>query len=171
MLRAVSEATARLEGAGFETVAISPYPQAAATFEAFQHIFTHRLADLEFAKGYAEWIRTQGRRVTEMELLLARSHAIVLPGVLRKFWQVDAVLSPTLACDPPRRGHFLDRDHQENFDEQTRWSPWGSLFNVAKLPAISVPWPVPNHPPVGVHLGGITLDDASLLGLAQVLHP
>lgn len=171
MLRAVSEATARLEGAGFETVAISPYPQAAATFEAFQHIFTHRLTDLEFAEGYAEWIRAQGRRVTEMELLLARGHAIVLPGVLRKFWQVDAVLSPTLAFDPPRRGYFLARDHQENFDEQTRWSPWGSLFNVAKLPAISVPWPVPNHPPVGVHLGGITLDDASLLGLAQVLHP
>ena len=52
-----------------------------------------------------------------------------------------------------------------------RWSPWGSLFNMARLPAISVPWAVPNHPPVGVHLGGITLSDAALLGLARILHP
>ena len=65
----------------------------------------------------------------------------------------------------------LALEHQANFDEQTRWSPWGSLFNVAQLPAICVPWPVRDHPPVGVHLGSLTLDESSLLGLAQVLHP
>ena len=171
MLRAVGEATATFEGAGFETVAISPYPQAAATFEAFQHIFSRRLAGLDFAAGYAEWIRAKGRRVTDSEFAAARAHAAQLPEMLAQEWEVDAILSPMLAFDPPRRGHFLALEHQANFDEQTRWSPWGSLFNVAQLPAISVPWPVRDHPPVGVHLGSLTLDDASLLGLAQVLHP
>ena len=170
LLNAVREATARLEGAGFETVALSPYPQAAQTFEAFQHIFTRRLAGLESAAGYTEWIRARGRRVSDAQLAAARAHAAALPALLAKFWQVDAILTPMLAFDPPRRGHFVALAHQENFDEQTRWSPWGSLFNVAQLPAISVPWPVPHHPPVSVHLGSVTLDESALLGLAQVLH-
>ena len=76
-----------------------------------------------------------------------------------------------LTTDPPRIGHFLSLSHAENFAAQTRWSPWGSLFNMARLPAISVPWTIPNHPPVGVHLGSITLSDAALLGLAHILHP
>ena len=36
--------------------------------------------------------------------------------------------------------------------------------------AVSLPWPVPGHPPVGVHLGALTLDDAALLHLAGELH-
>ncbi|MDO5032968.1 amidase [Corynebacterium sp.] len=170
MLRAVREATAQLEGAGVETVAISPYPQAAETFQAFQHIFTRKLAGLEEAEGYAAWIRQRGQQVSDAEFAAAQAHAAALPGLLAQHWQVDALLSPVLTSDPPRRGTFQAMDHQENFDAQTRWSPWGSLFNVARLPAISLPWPVPNHPPVGVQLGGITLDDAGLLGLARVLH-
>jgi len=54
--------------------------------------------------------------------------------------------------------------------EQTRWSPWGSLFNVAQLPAISVPWTVDSQAPVGVQVGSITLKDAELLHLASILH-
>jgi len=85
--------------------------------------------------------------------------------------EVDAIVTPMLTADPPPRGHFLSLPHAENFDAQTRWSPWASLFNMAQLPAISVPWAIPAHPPVGVHLGGITLSDAQLLGLAHILHP
>lgn len=101
----------------------------------------------------------------------ARAHVRQLPGLLAQEWGVDAILTPMLTTDPPRIGSFLSLPHAENFAAQTRWSPWGSLFNMARLPAISVPWAVPNHPPVGVHLGGITLSDAALLGLAHILHP
>ncbi|HAT1131616.1 amidase [Corynebacterium striatum] len=170
MLHAVKEATTALEAQGFETVAISPYPQAAETFETFQRLFMWRLATLPDAAGYTDWVRQRGKLISKEEHTAARLHAAALPELLAQYWQVDAVLSPMLAYDPPRRGTFLSLEHQENFDEQTRWSPWGSLFNVAKLPAVSIPWPVRDHPPVGVQLGSITLDDAELLGLAKALH-
>ena len=170
MLHAVKEATTALEAQGFETVAISPYPQAAETFETFQRLFMWRLATLPDAAGYTDWVRQRGKLISKEKHTAARLHATALPELLAQYWQVDAVLSPMLAYDPPRCGTFLSLDHQENFDEQTRWSPWGSLFNVAKLPAVSIPWPVHDHPPVGVQLGSITLDDAELLGLAKALH-
>ena len=152
-------------------VPISPYPQARATFAHFRTTFTSRLAGLNPAAGYAEWIAQQGRRVSAAELAAARAHVRQLPDLLAQEWGVDAILTPMLTTDPPRIGSFLSLPHAENFAAQTRWSPWGSLFNMARLPAISVPWAVPNHPPVGVHLGGITLSDAALLGLAHILHP
>jgi amidase len=86
-----------------------------------------------------------------------------------------------LAYTPPQIGTFLALEHEENFMEQTRWSPWGSLFNVAQLPAISIPWTLTAgagvglsaqtaQTPVGVQVGSVTLDDAQLLHLASVLH-
>ena len=170
-LRAAREAAQRLQAAGFTVVPISPYPQARATFAHFRTTFTSRLAGLNPAAGYAEWIAQQGRRVSAAELAAARAHVRRLPDLLAQEWGVDAILTPMLTTDPPRIGSFLSLPHAENFAAQTRWSPWGSLFNMARLPAISVPWAVPNHPPVGVHLGGITLSDAALLGLAHILHP
>ena len=170
-LRATREAAQRLQAAGFTVVPISPYPQARATFAHFRTTFTSRLAGLNPAAGYAEWIAQQGRRVSSAELAAARAHVRQLPGLLAQEWGVDAILTPMLTTDPPRIGSFLSLPHAENFAAQTRWSPWGSLFNMARLPAISIPWAVSNHPPVGVHLGGITLSDAALLGLAHILHP
>ena len=170
-LRAAREAAQRLQAAGFQVAPISPYPQARSTFAHFRNIFTSRLAELHPAEGYAEWIAQQGRRVSSAEVAAARAHVRQLPDLLAQEWGVDAILTPMLTTDPPRTGYFLSLSHEENFAAQTRWSPWGSLFNMAQLPAISVPWTIPNHPPVGVHLGGITLSDASLLGLAHILHP
>lgn len=170
MLRAVEEAVSALEGAGFETVAISPYPQAAHTFQTFQDLFTYRLRALPDAEDYVAWLRDKGRRVSVAEYTQARAHSRALPELLAQHWQVDAILSPVLAFDPPPLGYFRGNAHQENFDAQTRWSPWCSLFNVAHLPAISVPWALPGRAPVGLQLGAITLDDAALLSLAGVLH-
>ena len=89
--------------------------------------------------SYTDWVRQRGKLISKEEHTAARLHAAALPELLAQYWQVDAILSPMLAYDPPRRGTFLSLDHQESFDEQTRWSPWGSLFNVAKLPAVSIP--------------------------------
>ncbi len=73
--------------------------------------------------------------------------------------------------DPPPLGYFAALDPEDNFREQTRWSPWGSLFNMTGAAAVSVPWELPGRPPVGVHLGAVRLSDAELLGLARELHP
>ncbi|WP_018016517.1 amidase [Corynebacterium capitovis] len=171
MRRAVLDAARVLEGAGFETVALSPYPGAADTFAAFRTLFTSGFAELAPTSGYPEWVRRQGRAVKAGDLGRARAHAAALPELLAHQWQVDALLSPVLTTDPPPRGAFRKLSHPDNFNAQTRWSPWCSLFNVARLPALSLPWQVAGGPPVGIHLGGITLSDAALLTLARTLHP
>lgn len=171
MLRALDEAADTLRSAGHEVIDIAPYPTADDTFEAFRHIFTTRLNRLPAGEGYVEWVRQQGLRVSAAQLRAAHQHAAGLKSMLAAYWRCDAVLSPTLAFDPPPVGTFLSLPHAENFAHQTRWSPWGSLFNVAHLPAISVPWQVRGRAPVGIQLGGIMLADAPLLALASILHP
>lgn len=171
MRTATLEAAAALRAAGYETVGITRYPEAAKTFEAFRAIFSSKLAKVAPATGYVDWVKQLGRSFSASDVAAARNHAAHLPYLLAHTWQVDAIVSPMLSSDPPAQGTFRALPHQENFDAQTRWSPWGSLFNVARLPAISIPWPVPGRAPVGVQLGGITLDDAQLLALATALHP
>lgn len=181
--RAVDEAAAQLSAAGYPVEEIAPYPTADVTFESFRHIFTSRLAGMEAGEGYFEWVRQQGLKVSKRMLDDALRHASGLPRLLADCWRVDAIITPMLAYAPPPIGTFLSLDHEENFREQTRWSPWGSLFNVAHLPAISVPWslspgvsaPKARTPatqaPIGVQVGSITLTDAQLLHLASSLHP
>ncbi|WP_293771676.1 amidase [uncultured Corynebacterium sp.] len=170
MLRAVAQARTALNAAGYECIDIDPYPQAHQTFESFRRIFTAHTAGLEDAEGYVAWVRDLGRQVSTRQLADARNHAAHLPFLLAHTWQVDAILTPMLAFDPPARGTFRALPHPENFDAQTRWSPWGSLFNVARLPAVCLPWEVPGRQPVGVQLGSITLSEPELLGLALELH-
>lgn len=180
-LRAVDEAAAQLSAAGYPVQDIAPYPTADVTFESFRHIFTSRLADMDSGEGYFEWVRQQGLKVSERMLADALRHTKGLPRLLADCWQVDATITPMLAYTPPQIGTFLALDHEENFMEQTRWSPWGSLFNVAQLPAISIPWTLTAgagaglsaqaaQTPVGVQVGSVTLNDAQLLHLASVLH-
>ncbi|APT93437.1 amidase [Corynebacterium phocae] len=172
MTDAVAQAQAALSARGYDCTPVNAYSTAGETFRAFRHIFTSRLAGLPEASGYVEWVRQQGRAVTPAQLAAAHRHGAQLPNYLHRYWGVDAIISPTLAYDPPPGGvfHALE-DHAEAFDAQTCWSPWGSLFNVAQLPAISVPWPVPGRQPVGIQLGAITLSEEELLGLATELHP
>ena len=177
--RAVDEAAAQLSAAGYPVEEIAPYPTADVTFESFRHIFTSRLAGMEAGEGYFEWVRQQGLKVSKRMLDDALRHASGLPRLLADCWRVDAIITPMLAYAPPPIGTFLRLDHEENFREQTRWSPWGSLFNVAQLPAISVPWSLSpgvtrtpaTQAPIGVQVGSITLTDAQLLHLASSLHP
>lgn len=177
--RAVDEAAAQLSAAGYPVEEIAPYPTADVTFESFRHIFTSRLAGMEAGEGYFEWVRQQGLKVSKRMLDDALRHASGLPRLLADCWRVDAIITPMLAYAPPPIGTFLRLDHEENFMEQTRWSPWGSLFNVAQLPAISVPWSLSpgvtrtpaTQAPIGVQVGSITLTDAQLLHLASSLHP
>jgi amidase len=170
-LHAVAEAADALREAGHEVIEVHPYPSAEETFEAFTTIFTSRLAGLPGpAEGLVAWLRTHGRSVGQGRIAAAEKHADHLGDHLAEYWGIDALLTPMTTTDPPAIGHFTEMRPAENFLEQTRWSPWGSLFNMTGRAAVSVPWPVPGRPPVGMHLGSITLSDAALLTLAGVLH-
>lgn len=171
MLTALASAASALAEAGHEVVAVDPYPQAAETFAAFRTIFTAKLAGLRGpTEGIVAWLRAHGRAVTRAQFAEAVAHAAALPSLLAGTWGVDAIVTPmTTTAAPPPIGYFTDLEPEENFLAQTRWSPWGSLFNMSGRGAISVPWTVAGGPPVGVHLGAVTLDDASLLQLAGEL--
>ncbi|MDY3127045.1 MAG: amidase [Corynebacterium sp.] len=172
-LAAIARTAGLLENAGFPVIPLQPYPLADATFEAFTHLFTSRLAALPedsspASDGYFNWARATGLAVSAGQRHAAQRHAEGLARLLTDFWRVDVLLTPTLTSPPPRRGAFQGLPPADNFAAQTRWSPWGSLFNVARLPAISLP--MPSHPhPISIHLGGITVNDAELLSLARLL--
>ena len=170
-LRAVAAAAEALREAGHDVIEVRPYPGAEETFEAFTTIFTSKLAGLpDPAEGLVAWLRAHGRSLSQDRIAAAEKHAGHLGAHLAKYWAVDALLTPMTTTDPPPIGYFEDLRPAENFLEQTRWSPWGSLFNMTGRAAVSVPWPVPGRPPVGVHLGSVTLNDAALLTLAAILH-
>lgn len=174
MLTAAGQAAERLRARGYEVVPVKPFTQSGLVFDAFRRIFTSRLAGLEDAGepgGYTEWVRSLGLRVTPAGLAAATSYAAQVPALLAAEWGVDAVVSPMVSFDPPEKGHFRRLPHPENFNEQTRWSPWGSLWNVARLPAACIPWPVAGRQPVGVQVGSVTLGEEELLALSMELHP
>lgn len=171
MLEAVDTVAARLSDAGHDVVEIAPYPRVEDTFAAFTALFTEKLAPLpDPVDGIVGWLREYGRTVAPGRLAAARHHAVGLPRLLEQYWDVDALLSPMLSTDPPPVGHLAALEPAENFLAQTRWSPWGSLFNMTRAAAVSIPWAVPGRPPVGVQLGSIRLSDAALLGLAREVH-
>lgn len=169
MLDALAHARRLLECAGIETVEVTPWSDAQQTFEAFTRLFSSAFVDIDIpapsAGSYVEWVRDLGRSFTQQERTEAVAHALELPALLAREWPVDALLTPMLASAPPPHGFFRGFPHPHNFSEQTRWSPWGSLFNVARLPAISVPLG-----DVSVQLGSVRLSEAELLGLARQLH-
>lgn len=170
-LTAVREAAEKLAAAGHEVIPVGPWPEAAETFERFKDIFTSRLVALEDYDYLSEWLRERGLTVSKQQQEESEAYAFALKPRLAEFWDVDVILNPTIACDPPVTGAFSSLSPQENFEAQTRWVPWTSLFNIAGAAAISLPWPVPGRPqPAAVHLGSLTLTDAELLALARELH-
>ena len=169
-LRATREAAQRLQAAGFTVVPISPYPQARATFAHFRTTFTSRLAGLNPAAGYAEWIAQQGRRVSAAELAAARAHVRQLPGLLAQEWGVDAILTPMLTTDPPRIGSFcpcpmrrISRPRPSGLRGfPLQHGPPASHFRAMGRS---------QSPAGGRAPGRHYAFDAALLGLAHILHP
>ncbi|WIM66875.1 amidase family protein [Corynebacterium breve] len=155
-IRRVAEAL----GPYCDVVEVEPFAQAKETFQHFRHRFYAHYADLEHTAGYLEWVKEQGQYVSQAQLQAAEVHFAMLPKILAAEWDIDVLLSPTIAYDPPAVGYFSSLEHEVIFDEQTKWSPWCSLFNATGGPAIALG---------GVHLGGITLENAELLGVAVLV--
>lgn len=118
------------------------------------------------------WLRERGRAVRAedyaralADLQLAARASIVANAAY------DAVLVPTLAQLPAPVGSLRDdADPARDFDNQKRFTPYTSPYNVTGQPAVSLPlhW-TSSGLPVGVMLVGRPAGEAALLGLAAQL--
>lgn len=145
----------------FDAVPLKPYRESRETYAHFTTTITAGFRNTDpLDSDYIAWLVEQSRRLTRTQVDAAAAHRRALPAILASQWGVDAVLSPTLAFDPPRIGYFPALTPQESFHAQTVWSPWCSLFNMTGAPAIAIG---------GAHLGSITLTGPELLAVAEVV--
>ncbi|KKO82874.1 amidase family protein, partial [Corynebacterium otitidis] len=165
-------AAALLEEAGVPTMPVRPHPDAAGFFAVFR-VLVLAGADAA-APGTSPLVAYLARLGEGLDrrafARAARAQQQILPAA-RRFWPVDALLTPTLAFDPPELGAFSHLSPEEDFLAQTDWTPWGSLANLTGAPAISVPMPAGDGQrlPPSIQLIGLNLGDSRLLGLAGLL--
>lgn len=152
------EKLAALLGRRHDVAEISPYAESRETYAHFSALIQHSFKSVDpLDSEYIGWLREMARRLTPEQIGAARAHAGELPGLVAAQWDVDAVLCPTLAYDPPPLGYFSALSPAESFHAQTEWSPWCSVFNMLGTPAIAL---------ADVHLGSLRLSGPELLGLA-----
>ena len=115
------------------------------------------------------WLGERGEAISGPEFGLALGEMRrIAAGVLQAIEPYNAVLTPTLASLPLPVGALRnDEDPAADFDAQTRFTPWTSMWNVTGSPAISLPlhWTAEGLP-VGVMLAGRPAGESALLALA-----
>ncbi|WP_083584067.1 amidase [Corynebacterium sp. NML130628] len=155
------DAAAHELGKHHEVVLLRPYADAQVTFEHFKHRITHSFCKVEpLENPYLAWMREQGRTVSPAALHNAHEHFRHLLGHVQHEWDVDIVLTPTIAFDPPSIGYFSSLTPEESFYRQTVWTPWCTLFNVMGSPAVAVG---------ALHLGSVTVGGRALLSVARTV--
>ncbi len=100
---------------------------------------------------------------------VARLQAIARHVV--SFWDdVDLVLTPTLALQPPPAEWHADSDPWTQFREQGRFTPFTPIVNLTGQPAASLPlhWSADGLP-LGVQLIGRPADEATILRVSAQL--
>lgn len=165
---ATKAAADRLADLGHEVVETRP-AYGPEPFDAFRDVLALRSARIPGpASRLVDYLRDRGRHLDPAATLTRFDEA---RATAANAWSFDVLLTPTLAHDPPAIGAFSRLDPPDDFDAQTRWTPWATMFNITGGAAISIPWPVPGRQPVGVHLGALRIDVPSLLNLAESLVP
>lgn len=162
---ACEEAATALSDLGHDVVEVAPAYDA-SYFQAFETMLSGMCRKIDGeASEIVEWLRTKGQGLSAEERAVAVDKCASLGAVVRGAWDIDVLLTPTLAFDPPKIGHFSALSPREDFDEQTRWTPWCTLFNITGWAGISIPFGGRS-----VHLGAIRCSEGELLGIAEELH-
>lgn len=171
---AACEAASRLSAVGHRVVEIEPYgPE---FFEAFCAVLTVRARKIPRVVGetaIVSWLRDRGvdaaadwSRTGPLLEVAGSADARV-----RALVDVDVLLSPSLAHDPPQLGYFSSMAPADDFAAQTAWTPWASTQNLTGRCGISVPCGVLPSPGVStgtsVLLGSVRVDEPTLLGVAR----
>ncbi|MEV4706704.1 amidase [Actinoplanes sp. NPDC049316] len=113
--------------------------------------------DEEALAPFTRWMRDRGRGVGGVRLheclTMFRGVARMLDEMV--FGMVDLLVTPTLATPPQRRGVFRTHaDEEANFAAMTRFMPFTPMYNIAGMPAVSVPVRRAGGLPIGAMLGG-----------------
>ena len=118
-----------------------------------------------------QYLRERGRATGASDFIFAQAYLqFVTRPAIAALAAYDAVLTPTLALPPVPVGYFDEVDPAENFERQKRFTPWTAIYNVAGLPAVSVPlhWNAEGLP-IGVMLAGRMGDERTLISLSAQL--
>ncbi len=177
-LDAVVDASRLLESLGHEVVDIAvPLPaDAVPVFETCWSVLTAMsLVPPEqehLLRPLTRWLTERGRAVSGPDFGLAIGELRrVAAATLTTLAAYDAVLTPTLAVPPLPVGAIRDDDDPAaDFENQKRFTPWTSAWNVTGMPAASLPlaW-TDDGLPVGVMLAARPAEEELLLSLcAQV---
>lgn len=177
-LQAYEDATSLLEGLGHRVTEVpAPLPaEAVGTFETCWAVLTALTPvpaqDAGQLRPLTRWLRERGTAIS------APGFGAALAGLRRFAAQAlqglaayDAVLTPTLAQPPLPLGAIRDdADPAQDFENQKRFTPYTSAWNVTGMPAVSLPLHLTSAGlPVGVMLAGRPAEDHRLFALsAQV---
>lgn len=161
----ILESTAHLlEKAGHEIVSV-PLPYGAWAFDAYTEVFMMKSAGLtNLGSPITRWLSEQGRSLSPSDRQSSVKAFDSVADTVHGAWDIDVLLTPTLAYAPPKIGYFSSMPPEEDFRAQTQWTPWATLFNMTGGAAISVP-----VEGVGIHLGGVLVGNEDILGLAAFL--
>jgi amidase len=177
-LAAVADVSRLLESLGHQIVDIPvPVPpEAVPVFETCWSVLTAMSVvppeQQPLLRPLTRWLSDRGRAVSGPEFGLALGELRrIAAGALTALAPYDVVLTPTLAAPPLPVGAIRDDDDPAaDFENQKRFTPWTSAWNVTGMPAASLPlgW-TDDGLPVGVMLAGRPAEEELLLSLcAQV---
>ena len=177
-LQAYEIATGLLVGLGHEVEEVEvPVPASVVpTFETCWAVLTALWPVAPEAESklrpLTRWLQERGSTVSGPEFGVAISQLRqVAAAALARLAPYDAVLTPTLAQPPLRIGEIRDdADPARDFENQKRFTPYTSAWNLTGMPAASLPLHMSaDGLPVGVMLAGRPGEDHRLLALcAQV---
>lgn len=173
-LTAYEEATDLLLALGHqvEEVDVPVPPETVGTFETCWSVLT-TLSPVpeertDGLRPLTRWLRGRGQAVSGPEFGLAVGELRrIAAQALAALAPYDAVLTPTLAQPPLRIGEIRDdADPARDFENQKRFTPYTSVWNLTGMPAVSLPLHMSNGLPVGVMLAGRPAEDHRLIALS-----
>jgi amidase len=178
-LEALGEVTELLREAGHSVEEVEMSPDQGVA-DAFARAWSVNAASIlvdedeeDLLTPFTRYMRERGRGVTGLEvhnaLVTFRGIGQMLADLF--FATYDLILTPTLAKPPARIGEFSSHgDQAVNYERMTAFMPYTPVYNIAGLPAISMPAHVSDEGlPIGVMLGGRYGDEGTVLRVAAEL--
>ena len=170
---AATSAAALLAGAGHEVTPANPPYRAIDALSLAARWSLGTAEDAEDLDHSRLQPRTRGHIRFGRMLQTLHLHGDAIPrswvARLRTFFdRFDVLITPTLAQAPPRSRDWHDRNWLANIWRDASYAPFAARFNLAGVPAASVPWGTDGDGlPLGVQLVAWRGGEGLLLDLAQ----